>query len=810
MLRLLLRLLGRKQRKDLFPVIRVFVSSTFRDMQSERDELIRYVFPRLNREFRSNGVRIDAVDLRWGVLDGDPVVDVCRDLIDEADIFVGLLAERYGWVPDGQSSSITADEIIYGVLDNPSMHNAACFLFREPASSRRVPEAEARGFAEPIGSKAHQNLLDLKDRIRSAFPGVHCYTATWNEEMSRFEELGGFSAAAYEVLRQILSNKVGTRSAARDDQNDLDDRLHDFRVWEHASNFIADGLHDEIKEVDAFVWSQFDLKEPISPDPQHQQEIEELAALRVSQSLESFRDVEQENANADGPCAKMTPEEQRKRFIRIAGVSGPPGSGRTALLAHLARRYQGRSDLRVVSHFVGASEQSTIYQSLFRRLLRKIGVSTPQNIHPRSVEHSLVQEIERTLANKTKGKPVLFLLDDVDSLEKRADMNAIHPRNFVSSEWLAGESAAIVSYDGGSNIQANHIFGPRISLPQLQLDQRKRFIEQFLKKHGKRLSDAHLERLAAKEDAGLPAYLQAALSELTSFGSYEGLERFLEELPATIDSLFDFIVARLCENPIFVDASGRPVPRRFAPLALGLLTATHGGLSTPELISLVLEREADLDPDRNVPALVQTLQIYLQPRGERHFLSNGFLRDAIARASENDPQFGGCDVHAQLGDFFLRAHAQGPSSHRLRREVLHSLIASRRLEDAVEFFLPLSREAAARQTFRLAYSFLRMSAQEEEAKMVNDVLSNWTVGNWHPLPATHLQNGGAQADYLEVYQYPCCKSYALCEYIHPPQFISSGCRAKEISAEYQAAKDDAISKIFLSDAAIDQVLQGLL
>ena len=33
--------------------VRVFVSSTFRDMQGERDELVKFVFPQLRKRVRS-------------------------------------------------------------------------------------------------------------------------------------------------------------------------------------------------------------------------------------------------------------------------------------------------------------------------------------------------------------------------------------------------------------------------------------------------------------------------------------------------------------------------------------------------------------------------------------------------------------------------------------------------------------------------------------------------------------------------------------------------------------------------------------
>jgi len=48
-------------------VIRVFVSSTFRDMQAERDELVLKIFPQLRRLCEERGVTWREIDLLWGI-----------------------------------------------------------------------------------------------------------------------------------------------------------------------------------------------------------------------------------------------------------------------------------------------------------------------------------------------------------------------------------------------------------------------------------------------------------------------------------------------------------------------------------------------------------------------------------------------------------------------------------------------------------------------------------------------------------------------------------------------------------------------
>ena len=47
--------------------VRVFISSTFKDMQAERDHLVRFVFPRLREELLKRRIHLADVDLKWGV-----------------------------------------------------------------------------------------------------------------------------------------------------------------------------------------------------------------------------------------------------------------------------------------------------------------------------------------------------------------------------------------------------------------------------------------------------------------------------------------------------------------------------------------------------------------------------------------------------------------------------------------------------------------------------------------------------------------------------------------------------------------------
>src|SRR5438132_12372509 len=76
--------------------VRVFISSTFRDMHAERDHLVKVVFPALRERLEKHRIYLIDIDLRWGVTreqaENDQVLDLCLQQIDEyRPLFIGNL-----------------------------------------------------------------------------------------------------------------------------------------------------------------------------------------------------------------------------------------------------------------------------------------------------------------------------------------------------------------------------------------------------------------------------------------------------------------------------------------------------------------------------------------------------------------------------------------------------------------------------------------------------------------------------------------------------------------------------------------------
>ena len=165
--------------------IRVFVSSTFRDMQLERDELVKRVFPRIRRLCEQRGVSWSEVDLRWGVTDeqkaeGD-VLPICLAEIERTrPYFIGLLGQRYGWVPDeipaalatelgwltdDAGRSVTEMEILHGVLNDPEAAGHAFFYLRDPSWVDTVARRRARDVRRGLRQTGNAGSPSSGDRI---------------------------------------------------------------------------------------------------------------------------------------------------------------------------------------------------------------------------------------------------------------------------------------------------------------------------------------------------------------------------------------------------------------------------------------------------------------------------------------------------------------------------------------------------------------------------------------------------------------------------------------------------------------------
>ena len=190
------------------PVIRVFLSSTFADMEQERSYFNEVLVPRISRICAERGVSFFSVDLRWGITQEEQVngqvLPICLGEIDKCrPYFIGIVGNRYGsvleevpppivqsipWLAGKEGHSITELEMLYAVLDTDQDNGCtdSAFYFRTDRLSQELYGRHRREDDTALG-----RLDELKHRIAES--GVAPYA-----HYDSMEEFGAL------VMRDLL------------------------------------------------------------------------------------------------------------------------------------------------------------------------------------------------------------------------------------------------------------------------------------------------------------------------------------------------------------------------------------------------------------------------------------------------------------------------------------------------------------------------------------------------------------------------------------------------------------------------------
>jgi preprotein translocase subunit SecA/nephrocystin-3 len=137
--------------------LKVFISSTFQDMDEEREILLKNTFLELKKIAKSRAVEVTEIDLRTGVTkeqaESGQIVKICLDEVERcADsplFFLGMLGNRYGsvnwlgdvsdniledkkysWITNFSNRSLTEIEII-SALERNKKHNRAFIYLKD-------------------------------------------------------------------------------------------------------------------------------------------------------------------------------------------------------------------------------------------------------------------------------------------------------------------------------------------------------------------------------------------------------------------------------------------------------------------------------------------------------------------------------------------------------------------------------------------------------------------------------------------------------------------------------------------------------
>lgn len=244
---------------DNWKYIKVFVSSTFLDMDIERDALKNIVEPRLNETLKDYSCSLEFVDLRHSVKTNTTmsilerekqIFNVCLEEIDNCKpYFMGVIGHRYGWIPaeDGvpcprislpddfpikeDNLSVTMYEFLHGFLSSKVPRERTIVFMRSSKSYLGLDEREREKYIESSDKKLNYVNL-VREFIKSKDSDYQ--VVDYSLPISSYSDSDMLSWADL-VYKNIID-------VIKDEFNDVDEydkfaNAQEYYVQKHIENF---------------------------------------------------------------------------------------------------------------------------------------------------------------------------------------------------------------------------------------------------------------------------------------------------------------------------------------------------------------------------------------------------------------------------------------------------------------------------------------------------------------------------------------------------------------------------------------------
>jgi tetratricopeptide (TPR) repeat protein/nucleoside-triphosphatase THEP1 len=377
----------------------IFISSTFTDMMAERDVLRDFVFKELEEKLYERRVRLEPIDLRWGVETNTEkekehkelmVLKVCLNEIDRCEpFFIGIIGDRYGWIPPEKrmedaekekgfkskliNKSVTALEIEYGVLASKKQLKRSFFFFRDPLPYDRMPENICGDYSDIHNPELKD--IDTKKRL--------------------------------DDFKKLITETVGK------------ERVFTYKAeWD--GNGVA-GLEDFKKKVTEQLWKELDAetKELEDKRPKTWEEEEQKYLLDF---------IEERTISFSGREDVII--ELKKFTLSESGydnwgkcLTGESGFGKSALFAKIYKELQ-KEDVVLLGHAAGISLRSNSMENMLtiwiEELATHLKINVTEELKEKDKFDDLTKLFAQLLSRTSVNKRVVVLVDALNQFERTA------------------------------------------------------------------------------------------------------------------------------------------------------------------------------------------------------------------------------------------------------------------------------------------------------------------------------------------------------------------------------------------------------
>ncbi|QSZ42181.1 DUF4062 domain-containing protein [Sulfurimonas aquatica] len=591
---------------------RLFISSTFNDLQEERNILQGEVFPEIKAYCQSYGYSFEPIDLRWGVsseagLD-HKAMQICINEVEKLvnypkPNFLIMLGSRYGWIPAPTNIEALYFEKLLEVVE------------------AHEKELLSKWYIKDENSIPQEYVLQA---INSVLDETQDYVSTWSEVEKKIVSSIlehkhifpshlhiGKSATEQEIIKGVLNSahiiqtsddsvlcmvrnisNIGEVDDAvflednREKLNDLKSRL---QVCQEPKVEYCELNAKLVKKEEQFKPDKEYLEDYAIAVKRFLKEKIDNEIGQVSSQTEMLEDKIHEKFKSERAKVFIGREdilEKIQNYVESEEQSpftiyGESGVGKSALMAKIiATMEETLGSTRVLYRFVGISELSSQPKQLIDNMIYTIEsyMGDEKSVTPKDYSQSINLFI-RTLNrfSELSSEKLVIVIDALDQFETKSSLEWIEsqlPKNIkiilstLPSEY--GDYYGILK----TKVSKKNIY----KVEKLNVVETRAIVDEWLKINKKKLTQKQMEHLLALfEKNALPLYLKIIFDQALSWKSYDNDYKTLndETLVEAIRTYFKELEVKHHHSKMLVEHT------------LGYLSASKNGLSEHELVSIL-------------------------------------------------------------------------------------------------------------------------------------------------------------------------------------------------------------------------------
>jgi nephrocystin-3 len=567
--------------------IRLFISSTFKDMPQERELLVKTIFPEIRRLCASRLVNFVYIDFRWGITSeesaGGKVLDLCLNEIDKCrPYFLGILGQRYGW--SQQSSSIN-DRTLSSTFDDAMEKHAWVDSYRD----RSVTELEMLHGALFHPKHAENALFYLRNEsYLDSLDAVtrRDYEAQSHGERERLEDLRARIEASALPCRHYASPELFAQHVLKD---------------------LTAAIDRDFPSSEASQLDEWDLQRQAQWN-----------------SASNHHDLYVPRPTFDSYLSRIAMDSSSPLVV----LHGAVGCGKTALVSNwaiharnsskAASEARGTRATHIIFRMIGqfSVKIHKIVMSILVELKRVFGIDKPVPSDKEEIIHALSEWL---LIAGMKSR-VILVLDGIEKLESVAQT-----LNWIPVVLPPNVNIILTCPDDSKPINVlltREAKGGAYCLPigEMKESERRAMANSFLSQFSKKLAHEQLYLLTSTKNSSNPLFLRCVLEQLRTYGDYDRLTEYLTNLMRS-RSLDELMIKSL--EQWIQDYSALAYPN-FVEDFFGCLYASRGGMLESELASML-----SLSQQSVWSSLLDATSFVLRNQGGLLYFANDHIKSAV-------------------------------------------------------------------------------------------------------------------------------------------------------------------------------------